>query len=104
MARNKNLISGCVKLAANLSSKINSASYISKLTETSEQMNYNMFSSFACDCSDIMLAILYKLGYFGGDAELLNLTGEIISTRRALRKDEKYEEEEDVGGLPTANL
>jgi len=44
-----------------------------------------------------MLAILYKLRHFGGDAKLLNITGEIISARRALR-DEKYEEEEDVGG------
>jgi len=48
-----------------------------------------------------MLAILYKMGHFGGDAKLLNLAGEIISARRALREDEKYEEEEDVGGHVT---
>jgi len=48
-----------------------------------------------------MLAILYKLGHFGGDAKLLNIAGEIISARRAFRKDEKYEEEEDVGGHVT---
>lgn len=97
MACNKNLITCCVKLAACLSPKINASSYISKLTETSEY-NYNVFLSFACDCPDIILAILYKLGHFGGDAKLLNIAGEIISARRALREDEKYEEEEDVGG------
>jgi len=100
MACNKNLISRCVKLAANLSLKINSVSYISKLTETSEH-NYSVFSSFACACSDTMLGVLYKLGHFGADAKLLNLAGEIISARRALREDKKYEEEEDVGGHVT---
>jgi len=100
MACNKNLILSCVKLVANLSPKINFASYISKLTESVEtsEHNYSVFSSFACVCSDTMLAILYKLGHFDGDSELLNIAGEIIGARRALRRDEKNEEEEDVGG------
>ena len=93
MSELKNLIVGCVSLAANLSpTRINAAEYLSRLTEVTSD-NYNIFREFACASSNSMLAILYKLRHFGSDRELLNIAAEIILARAAFEH-----EEEDVGG------
>src|SRR5436190_8898725 len=88
----KNLVSGCIKLAANLSSTIKTATYLPLLTEIACN-NYDVFQKFACASNNSMLAILFKLGHFGGDRELLRIAADIISIRAAFDH-----EEEDVGG------
>ena len=88
MAELKNLIGGCVSLAANLSpTTINTAEYLSRLTEVTSD-NYNIFHEFVCASSNSMLAILYKLRHFGN--ELLNIAAALMRAA--------FEHEEDVGG------
>ena len=87
----KNLVSGCIKLAANLSPEIKTATYLPMLSDIACN-NYAVFQKFACASKNSMLAILFKLGHFGGDRELLRIAADIISIRAAFDH-----EEEDVG-------
>lgn len=88
----KNYITECVILASNLTHSIKAETYLTELTEVAQE-NYVLFRKFACACSDSLLAVLYRLGHFGGDAELLNIAAEIIFMREAFGHEEK-----DVAG------
>ena len=88
----ENIISDCVNLAANLSSSIDVTKYLPFLTGIVEE-NYDVSRIFAGVCSNSMLAIMFKLGHFGGDVELLNIAADIITVRSLFEH-----EEEDVGG------
>ena len=92
MAAQRMLISACINLAANLSREIKPETYLPCLTEDREN-NYAIFAKFAGSISNSLLGVLYRLGHFGGDIELLNIAAETISMREAFRH-----EEEDVGG------
>ncbi|KAL6417213.1 hypothetical protein ACFW04_012925 [Cataglyphis niger] len=90
----KNILRKCIIIGANLSPSINSERYLSSLSDESSEINYAVFRSFACACSDTVLAALYKLGYFDDFDELLHIAGEIVEMREAFNH-----EEEDAGGL-----
>ncbi|KAL6417099.1 hypothetical protein ACFW04_012980 [Cataglyphis niger] len=90
----KNILRKCIIIEANLSPAINSERYLSSLSDESSEINYTVFRSFACACSDTVLAALYKLGYFNDFDKLLYITGEIVEMREAFNH-----EEEDAGGL-----
>ncbi|KAL6416499.1 hypothetical protein ACFW04_013426 [Cataglyphis niger] len=90
----KNILRKCIIIGANLSPAINSERYLSSLSDESSEINYAVFRSFACACSDTVLAALYKLGYFNDFDELLHIAGEIVEMREAFNH-----EEEDAGGL-----
>ncbi|XP_050449395.1 uncharacterized protein LOC126850435 [Cataglyphis hispanica] len=94
MAELKNILRKCIIIGANLSPSINSERYLSSLSDESPEINYAVFRSFACACSDTVLAALYKLGYFNDFDELLHIAGEIVEMREAFNH-----EEEDAGGL-----
>ncbi|XP_070167752.1 uncharacterized protein [Polyergus mexicanus] len=64
------------------------------LSDESTEINYSVFRAFACASSNTILAVLYRLGYFGNYAELLHIAGEIIEMREAFDH-----EEEDADGL-----
>ncbi|XP_070156722.1 uncharacterized protein [Polyergus mexicanus] len=64
------------------------------LSDESSEINYLVFRAFACASSNTILAMLYRLGYFGNYAELLHIAGEIIEMREAFDH-----EEEDADGL-----
>ncbi|KAL6416989.1 hypothetical protein ACFW04_013046 [Cataglyphis niger] len=68
----KNILRKCIIIGANLSPAINSERYLSSLSDESSEINYAVFRSFACACSDTVLAALYKLGYFNDFDELLH--------------------------------
>jgi len=84
----KNYISECIILASNLTHSIKAETYLTELSEVAQE-NYTLFRKFACACSDFLLVILYKLGHFGGDAELLNIAAEIIFMRETFGHEEK---------------
>lgn len=65
--------------------------YLSTLSDESEETNYEVFRAFACDSTDTLLAMLYKLGHFY--AKLFHIAVEIIEMREAFGH-----EEEDIGG------
>ncbi|XP_070171144.1 uncharacterized protein, partial [Polyergus mexicanus] len=64
------------------------------LSDESAEINYSVFRAFACASSNTILAVLYRLGYFGNYAELLHIAGEIVEMREAFDH-----EEEDADGL-----
>ncbi|KAL6265757.1 hypothetical protein P5V15_002567 [Pogonomyrmex californicus] len=82
-----------IKLASMLDIRINAEKFLTQISNVSLDANYLIFTRFSCECSDTILGVLYQLGYFGTDARLLRIAGEIIETRRAVGH-----EEEDVGG------
>ncbi|KAL6421064.1 hypothetical protein ACFW04_013588 [Cataglyphis niger] len=90
----KNILRKCIIIGANLSPAINSERYLSSLSDESPELNYTVFRSFACACSDTVLAALYKLDYFNDFDKLLHIAGEIVEMREAFNH-----EEENVSGL-----
>ncbi|XP_070171517.1 uncharacterized protein [Polyergus mexicanus] len=94
MAGLKELLGKCIIIGSNLSPAINSERYLSVLSDESAEINYSVFRAFACASSNTILAVLYRLGYFGNYAELLHIAGEIIEMREAFDH-----EEEDADGL-----
>lgn len=94
MAGLKEVLGKCIIIGSNLSSTLNSERYLSALSDESSEINYSVFRAFACASSNTILAVLYRLGYFGNYAELLHIAGEIIEMREAFDH-----EEEDADGL-----
>lgn len=93
MSELKAVISKCIIVASNLMPMINSERYLSALSNESTDINYAVFRSFACTSSDTLLAMLYRMGHFNGDDNLLHIAGEIVEMREAFNH-----EEDDAGG------
>lgn len=90
----KEVLCKCIIIGSNLSPTLNRERYLSALWDESSEINYAVFRSFAWACSNTVLAVLYRLGYFADYAELLHIAGEIIEIRETFEH-----EEEDAGDL-----
>lgn len=94
MAELKAVLSKCITVAGHLSKRQDFTRYLAALSDQSPEINHDVFRTFACDSSDILLAALYKLDYFKDNKELLRIAGEIVEMR-----EEFGHEEEEAGDL-----
>lgn len=87
-------IASCLRLTRSLSCRgFCVDNYLSALSNNAES-NYSVFAKFAGACPTSLLAVLFRLGHFAADRQLLIIVGEIIELRSAFND----EEEEDEGG------
>lgn len=84
----KFIIIGC-----SLNQKLNSATYLSGLTDNDDEANYKLFENFSLECSSTLLCIMHKLGHCDCDAKLREIIARHLEVRQWFNH-----EEEDVGG------
>lgn len=92
MANLRSVIENCILLSQSLCGK-NLGKFLSVLSNT-EETNLHVFGQFAGECPSVILAVLFRLGHFCNNRELLYIAGEVIESRLCFGENE----EEDAGG------
>ncbi|XP_032677684.1 uncharacterized protein LOC116847129 [Odontomachus brunneus] len=93
MSRLSVLVRKCIVAGSYADPNINREKYLSRVSESDDAENYNLFYIFACECSSMLLVLLFNSGRLCND-RIQEIVREILIIRRDFG-----EEMEDVWGM-----